>query len=270
MNVIRKEIRTYFLLLRASIRAQMQYRADFVIGIVGNIIYNVLFLISIGFILNAFQSLNGWTIWEIVFLYSLFMLSHAFYGTFLFHITSLSNYVMQGTLDPLYMRPISIITQILGSEISFSAIINLIIGIAGMVLSYIHLQLDFSLVQWFLLPVFILAGVMVEFCCSWSLSCLCFWVPNSQSLHFTYWQFILVTQRYPIDIFNRAIQALMTWIIPVGFINYYPALFLLGKPSQIALGNVLQYMSPAMAMVLLCISLLIWRHALRNYSSTGS
>jgi ABC-2 type transport system permease protein len=56
----------------------------------------------------------------------------------------------------------------------------------------------------------------------------------------------------------------------VAFINYYPAIYLLGKQNAIWGGAVLSWCSPLVAGLLLALAFYIWSRALRVYSSTGS
>ena len=72
MTVLRErlgnELRLYFLLVGIAIRSRMQYRADFLVGIMGVIVLNVVNLSLIWVMISRFQSLGGWTFWEIVML----------------------------------------------------------------------------------------------------------------------------------------------------------------------------------------------------------
>ena len=83
-------------------------------------------------------------------------------------------------------------------------------------------------------------------------------------------QFHGLVQWYPIEIFGRAFRVIVTGLLPVAFLNYYPALFLLGKLDHTAAGWWLAYMSPLVALVLLGIVARVWRLALIQYTSSGS
>jgi ABC-2 type transport system permease protein len=37
--------------------------------------------------------------------------------------------------------------------------------------------------------------------------------------------------KYPIDIFGSVMQFVFSWVIPIGYVSYYPSIFLLGYPS---------------------------------------
>lgn len=83
-------------------------------------------------------------------------------------------------------------------------------------------------------------------------------------------QFHGLVQWYPIDIFGRAFRVIVTGLLPVAFLNYYPALVLLDKLDRNNPGWWLSYLSPFVAVVLMGFASRVWRRALRQYTSSGS
>ena len=71
--------------------------------------------------------------------------------------------------------------------------------------------------------------------------------------------------QYPIGIFNKGIIYFFTFIIPLGFVNYYPLLFLIGKTN-----NYLVAISPLITIIYLIPSLFIFYKGVKKYSSVGS
>ena len=76
----------------------------------------------------------------------------------------------------------------------------------------------------------------------------------------------LLIQKYPVTIFGRAFRVLVTGIVPVAYLNFYPAVYLLGKPDAPAW---LCMLSPVVALVLACLSAIVWKGGLRHYHSCG-
>lgn len=71
--------------------------------------------------------------------------------------------------------------------------------------------------------------------------------------------------RVPIDVYTEPIRSLITFVIPVGIMMTFPAKALLGLLS-------LPYIiyAAVFAIILLYLSLFVWKFALRNYSSASS
>jgi ABC-2 type transport system permease protein len=62
----------------------------------------------------------------------------------------------------------------------------------------------------------------------------------------------------------------VTCLLPVAFINFYPARLLMGKITPGESWYWLSYMSPLVALTLLSLAAALWKRALRQYSSIGS
>ena len=71
--------------------------------------------------------------------------------------------------------------------------------------------------------------------------------------------------QYPIGIFKKGFVTFFTFIIPFGFVNYYPLLYLLGKSD-----NKLLIISPLITVIYLIPSIAIFYKGIKKYSSTGS
>ena len=71
--------------------------------------------------------------------------------------------------------------------------------------------------------------------------------------------------QYPIGIFRKGFIVFFTCVVPFGFINYYPLLFILGKEV-----NKLLIISPLITLVYLIPSVIIFYKGMKRYSSVGS
>ena len=73
--------------------------------------------------------------------------------------------------------------------------------------------------------------------------------------------------KYPLSAYTRPIQFVLTWLIPLAFISYYPAAVLLGKPlAQPWIG----YLAPLAGPVAAVGALMIWRCGLVHYQISGN
>ena len=86
--------------------------------------------------------------------------------------------------------------------------------------------------------------------------------------------FLLVDMKeftnYPITIFPRGIQFVLTFILPFAFMNFYPAAALLRKSIPEGYPAILPYLSPLVGALVFALSILLWNWGLKNYKSTGS
>ena len=259
----------YFRLIRVAMQSRLQYRADFLTGIIGVIVMNVVTVSLIGILVSRFRHLNGWTLWEMVFLYCLWILGHSVYSLFFWHIRALEDYLVEGTFDQFLLRPASPFVLFLGREIQYLGVADAAFGITGFSLAYTNLDLQWTGTQWIFFGMAILAGTLIETTLSLMIACLSFWTGRSRRAHQLMMRLNVMVQYYPVDIFGYVFRVIVTGLIPVAFMNYYPSLMLLGKLDLQSSWGWLGYMSPVVACILVIITSVIWHLALQRYSSSG-
>ena len=263
-------LRLYFKLIRIAMQSRMQYRADFFTGVIGVVVMNVVNVGLIGILVSRFSHLNGWTVWEMVFLYCLWLLGHSLFSFFLWHIRTLEDYLVQGTFDQFLLRPASPFVLFLGREVQYMGVADLAFAVAGLSLAYTNLSLTWDGVQWVFFIAAVLAGALIETTISLIIACLAFWTGRSRRANNLFMQVNVMVQYYPVDIFGYVFRVLVTGFIPVAFMNYYPALMLLDKIDPANAWAWLSYMSPVVAVLLVGIATGVWRLALSQYASSGS
>jgi len=262
-------VQLYLRLVRIAIQSRLQYRADFVTGVIGVIVMNVVNIGLIAILINRFTNLNGWTAWEVLFLYSLWILGHSLFSMFMWHMRTLEDYLVQGTFDLFLIRPASPFVLFLGREVQYLGIADFAIGVGGLSLSYTNLHLSWGPTDWLFLVLAILAGTLIEMTITLMIACVAFWTGRSRRANGLVMQLNVMVQYYPLDIFGTVFRVLVTSVVPVAFMNYYPALMLLGKLDRIGEWWILAYLSPVVALVMVALSAGVWRLALRRYSSSG-
>ena len=76
--------------------------------------------------------------------------------------------------------------------------------------------------------------------------------------------------RILISIYPLAVRLFLTFIFPVAFVTYYPALHLLDKDQLLGMSKYFQFGAPIVAIALLLCCYALWRIGIRHYHSTGS
>jgi ABC-2 type transport system permease protein len=248
----------------------MQYRANFIVGILGLIVWNVVNLGLIGVLVTQFTSLNNWTLWELVFLYCLWIVGHSLYSLLFSHANQLEVYLIEGTFDQFLLRPASPLIQLLGRELQYIEIADLLIGLTGLSLAYAQLGLHWNGWRWSFFVIAVISGAIIELALNLLIGSSAFWTGRSRGIFIIVSPFYNLAHQYPVDIFGKAFRVIVTGIIPVAFMNYYPALLLLDKLEYAKAGWWLSYLSPVVAVLLLGIVSVVWRLALKQYTSSGS
>ena len=263
-----KPLQLYLRLVGISMQARLQYRADFFTGAFSVIAMNVMSLALIGILVYRFEALNGWNIWELFFLYCLWLLGHSLYSLFFWHFWDLEEDLIRGTFDQFLLRPASVFIQYIGREVQYIGFADMLVAIVGLGLSYIKLGLHWSLGLWLFIPVVVFSGTIIEMTINLMVACISFWTGRSSIALDMVMEFNVLVQHYPIDIFTNWFRIVVTGVIPVAFMNYYPALILLGKIEKTAVPGT-GFLSPVVALLLVGLTSIVWHFAMRRYSSSG-
>ena len=252
--------------LKLNILKWMEYRADFFIGIFAMFISN---LTSIVFFWALFQNIvqiNGWTFWQLVFLSGLAALVVGIWHAFLIGLAPwrMERYIRTGSFDRLLIQPVNPFVCLLISNIDDDGFGDLIAGFLILYLGATMSGIVLNLVNLLLIGLFITGAVLIFFSITIIVSSLSFWVTRSGAIGEIIWSLMKFTD-LPLEIYSPFITFILTFIIPLGFINYYPAEFFLGKGiSQFS------YLTPIIGIIFFIIAYKFWKFGLKNYTSTGS
>ncbi|UOF89474.1 ABC-2 family transporter protein [Fodinisporobacter ferrooxydans] len=264
-----RNIRLYGTMIQASIRAQFQYRYAFFMNILGWAMSYAGTAITMWTVLYRFQELHGWTFWQLLFLFALSVLSWGVCVIFFFHFRSMDQYILNGTFDRFLIRPIHPFFHFMAMKFDVGAFGQLLFSIIALCLAASHLHL-----QWQLLDVFVLIGAILGGTCIQGgliilISAAAFWTTRSERL---YWVIMFPAKsmmNYPLSIYPRLLQWLVTYLIPFAFVNYFPAIVLLGKAKSRSV-QVFGEISPVIGLVFFYICYRIWMAGLNRYKSAGS
>jgi ABC-2 type transport system permease protein len=76
--------------------------------------------------------------------------------------------------------------------------------------------------------------------------------------------------QYPPTVFGQDLLRGVVFVVPLAFVNWLPALYVLGRPVPLGLPQWTAFLSPLVALALFLPASLAWRAGLRSYRSTGS
>jgi ABC-2 type transport system permease protein len=79
----------------------------------------------------------------------------------------------------------------------------------------------------------------------------------------------LLTQ-YPMHIYGAWLRRLFIFVIPLAFVNYFPALYILNKPDALGAPAFVRFLAPLVAAAVALFAAWFWQLGVRHYRSTGS
>ena len=262
--------KVYYIFIKANLKSQMEYRLDFLLLTFANIVYYSIGLLSIWVILNRFHTIGDWNFAQVAFLYSLALLSYALFGLFFYHSIRFSTLVVRGEFDRFLVRPWGLLLQLMGKNFNLFFVAHSILSITILVITSRLAGIEWNIVRLlFLIPV-VGGGFLILFSFGLVAATISFWTLESSS----FYQLFIYNARefiwYPISIYSKAIQILLTFVIPFAFINFFPAQYFLEKNDFTIFPPVFQFLTPVVGIILFIISYKFWQFGVNHYQSTGS
>ena len=121
------------------------------------------------------------------------------------------------------------------------------------------------------IPLIAIGGALIDFGINLIIATAAFWFVRVDTLR---WMVMSLEQdftRYPLSIYNRAVRLILAFVIPFGFMNYFPATYFLGKSDgALHLNPEIGLLTPVIGLTISAIAYGFWRAGLNHYTGTGS
>jgi ABC-2 type transport system permease protein len=260
----------YRRLIGARLRAQTQYRASFVLSTVGSFVLTCVDFIEVLVLFLHFDALGTWTLPEIALLYGMSGIGLALGDMVIGHIEHIDADIRSGQFDVVLLRPAGTLLQVASSDFALRKIGR--IAQASLALGYAIVAGPFAItpVSIMLLVTGIVAAGVVFGAVFVLGSCITFWtIGSSEAANaFSYGGSYLSS--YPLDIFGTWLRRFLAFLVPLGFIVYFPGLYMLDKPDPFGFPRWTEFLAVPAAALFAAATGLLWRFAVRHYRSTGS
>ncbi|WP_416962293.1 ABC transporter permease [Streptomyces sp. Agncl-13] len=266
----REGLRAYGMIAGMWIRSSMAYRASFVITVFGNLLVTGLDFVTILLMFSQVHSLGGWSLPEVAFLYGLSATAFGISDLVLGSMDVLGARIRDGSFDTLLVRPAPVLAQIGADRFALRRLGRITQG--GLVLGYalLHIDVNWTVGKLLLVPVMLVCGAAIFgalFVAGAAFQILAQDAAEVQNA-FTYGGTTLL--QYPPAVFGKDFLRGVTFMLPLAFVNWVPASYVLGRPYPLDLPAGAAFASPLVALAFCALAGLAWRAGLKSYQSTGS
>lgn len=265
-HVARHNARIYARLQLLHVRSHLEYEADFWIAMVGAACTQFANFVFIWALFSRIPSVEGWTLWEIAFLYGLTTFPRGAASLLCSGPFQLRSLVNSGQFDRLLVRPISPALQVVTqtSNLQGSAVMLISAVLLARASSQLHVPWDVSKAGMLLLTLLsssVLFGAM-----NLVTNCIAFWEPQANSAFPFAVASIMEMARYPLTLYGWFVQVVLTWVVPIAFVSYFPGSVLLDKapiPAWLGLA------APLATAGVVLVTAVVWHIGVDRYQSTG-
>jgi len=266
MREIIRHIKIWLMLVRINFMSQMEYRANFVTGILmeaGYLFAKVMYVIVA---YRAGRQIAGFGADEILVFVGSYVAVTGFYaGVLAMNLFQLSNLVRDGSFDLLLVKPVN--TQFLATFRRSDMgpfVFDTVAGIVMVIMGLLRMGVGFDAVGVLGWSFFAASGAAVGYALWLIPLTLVFRIVRADAiagLCDSFWDF----NNVPMVVYNRVGQAIGTFVIPIFVITNFPALYALGRLSPVffAWGIVAPVLFGFIASRL-------WKSGLKHYASGGN
>ena len=235
---------------------------------VGNGMITGLDFVGLWIMFSHLDDLAGFTLAEVAFLYGAGSVGLGIADTLIGSVERIGTYVRTGRLDQMLTEPVPLLVQVCADQFTLRRLGR--ITQAVIVFGWASTYVDWTPARVLVAVSMIVSGAAVFFGLFVGFSCIQFWTTDATEFANAFTYGGATVMQYPLSIFPREVLVALTFVIPVAFVNWYPALFVLGRDDPFEMPQWLQFASPLAAVVTVALSLLMWRTGVRHYTSTGS
>ncbi len=263
-------LRAYRLIAWMWIRSTMAYRASFAMTLFGNFAGTVLDFVAILLMFSRVDQLGGYSLGEVAFLYGLSSAAFGLADLTLGSMDRLGQRVRDGTLDTLLVRPAPVLAQVAADRFALRRLGRITQGLLVLGYALVVVDIEWTPVKVLLMPVMMVSGAAIFASVFVAGGAFQFVAQDASQVQnsFTYGGTTLL--QYPPTVFAKDLVRGVTFVLPLAFVNWLPALYVLGLPYPLDLPQWTAFVSPLVAVVCCGLSGLAWRAGLRSYRSTGS
>ncbi|MDW4901635.1 ABC-2 family transporter protein [Streptomyces californicus] len=261
------QLRFAWVLERASIRAEMQYRTNFFSMVLLGLVYQASGFSFVFVVMHNFDLVGGWNLGEIAFLYGLRLLAHAVCIVPLSHLWMLDREIREAKFDRYLVRPLSPFLQFLTSKFQMNAVGDLIAALAVLGFAATQISFDFTMLTILYLLVSVVGAAMIEASLQVSLASIAFRTLNTEAIRSLADTVMGLLGSYPLTIFSKFTAALLTF--PIAFLAYFPAAIALGKQADLAVPVWIAYCTAPIGVLSVLLARKIWGSQVRHYQSSG-
>ncbi|WYB30526.1 ABC transporter permease [Streptomyces sp. SM1P] len=263
-------IRAYGLIMAMWVRSTMAYRASFAMTLFGNLAVTAFDFVTILLMFTHVDALGGYALPEIALLYGLSSTAFGVCDLLLGSMDRVGGRVRDGTFDTLLVRPVPVLAQVAADRFALRRLGRITQGLLVLGYAIVTLDIAWTPLKMLMLPMTVLSGAAIFGAIFIAGAAFQFVAQDASEVQnsFTYGGTTLL--QYPPTVFAKDLVRGVTFVVPLAFASWLPALYVLGREYPVDLPQWVAFLPPLVAAGACALAGLAWRAGLRSYRSTGS
>lgn len=257
-------------LVRAGLREEMQFRANFLIEVAFGLVYRVIGFAFIWVVLGKFQAIGDWTLRDVTLLYGIQLMGHALWTLSFSRIMNVQGMVRLGEFDTMLIRPMPIALQFMFGGFRIAIVGDVLAAVAVLGAGLRGVDIDWTPAKVVFLVLAVIGAGLVRGAFELAGSALVFRSLVSGWMGFVTDMLFGQFGAYPLDIFGLRARQLLTYVIPVAFVAWVPSAVLLDRTKVLPFPAWVAWCTPLLGVALMSAAWWLFMRESRKYQSSGS
>lgn len=255
-------VKLYFKFLAVHVKSAMAYKTSFFLTCLGQMLISLNVYLGVVFLLDRFGMVGGYALPELTLCYGCILLTESLASCFGRGFDVFARLLSQAQFDRILVRPRGLVFQVLCQEIKPTMVARVLQAV--LMLTYGAGGFSWTAGKVLTVIAMVLCGAAVFFGMYLLTAALCFFTLQGLEVMNIFTDGVREYGKYPFDVYGRGILWLLTLVVPMALIQYWPLQYLLGRgPGWYGL-------LPLASLLFLLPCYAAWRFGVAHYRSTGS
>lgn len=247
-----------------NLAEELQYRANLLASVVGTGFWLGTAVLTGAVFFRQTPALGGWSFWQVVALLGVFnAVAGVVEAVLRPNVGRIVEHVRRGTMDLILSKPVDAQFQVTFRRIVIWRGVDIVLGLGLTAAALVIGGRWPGIVEVVAFVVALAAAVAIAYAIWLGLMSLAFWFVAVENLSILF-DALYESARFPVTAYPGAIRFVLTYLVPMAWITTVPAGALTGR-----VGPGFALVSALVAAAALALTRLLWRVALRRYTSAG-
>ena len=265
MIKFQRYLKIFVLVVKSSFMKMSAYRFDFFLGFVSTAAYNVGAVLFLKFILAKIDSLAGWDVYDMIFMYGF----GQFWTYAYFFITFPNSYdfnslISEGDMDFILLKPVNSMFMAMFRKVDFLALIAFIQPLAIVYYAISNKQYNITPLSILIALILIVLATILTHLVETIFCSTAFWIVHNEFSQMFFRTAPIAT--YPYEIFNNKYAKFI-------FFTIVPYALIINVPFRTLINQVDYRLISLMIAVVIFFFILaqfVWKQGLKRYQSASS
>ncbi len=269
MAKLLRDVNAYRAILAARMRAQTAYRVSFATDVLGTVGIGVVDLTEVYVIFHNVTVLGGLTFAQALVVFALATIAFSLADMVVGHLDNLPTFIRAGTIDAFYLRPLSLLGQLVTSDLSLRRIGRLGVALVVLTIAMPVNAIALTPRNTLLVVATVVTGAAIVSALFVAASAIQFFLVDGSEITNAFVYGGSYAAQQSAQVFPHPLRILFTLVVPTAFVAYLPTVVLLELPGAALLPSWLGWLAPVAAVLTWGVALLLWRAGTQHYQGAG-